>query len=96
MGKLLVICAQRYNGHELWTLLGVLLEHDHTFEVVSQKVLIRDELTMQPNTLERTVYKVQVEEVELFDAICIVSGNMQDTEAYWTDTHVGVLLQEFK
>ena len=93
MSKVLVICAKRYNGHELWTLLGILQERNHTFEVVSQETLIRDELTLQPNTIERTVYQVTPEAVGLFDAVCVVSGNMADTEAYWTDKHVISLLQ---
>jgi len=92
---LLVICAKRYNGHELWTLLGVLQERDYEFEVVSQALLIRDELTLKPNTIERTVYDVSPDEIreEKFAAVCVVSGNMSDTEAYWTDPHVLNLLQ---
>ena len=85
MSHLLGICAKRYNGHELWMLLGVLQNREHTFEVVSQDVLIRDELTLQPNTLKRTVYEVGVKDRHGFDAVCIVSGNMDDTEAYWED-----------
>lgn len=93
MSKLLVICAKRYNGHELWTLLGVLQERGHEFEVVSQETTIRDELTLRPNTIERTVYNV--EDTEDFDAVCVVSGNMLDTEAYWKDIHVIELLKAF-
>ncbi len=94
MSKLLVICAKRYNGHELWTLLGVLQDRGHDFEVVSQKTLIRDELTLRPNTLERTVY--EVEDTKDFNAVVIVSGNMADTEAYWTDKHVLDTLIQFQ
>ena len=32
--KVLVVCARRYNGHELWTFLGVLQEAEIEFEVV--------------------------------------------------------------
>lgn len=95
MSHLLVICAKRYNGHELWTMLGVIQERGHTFEVVSQSTLIRDELTLKPNTIKRTVYDVDPNEVEDFDAIVVVSGNMKDTEAYWTDNAVIGLLEEF-
>lgn len=94
--KHLVICAKRYNGHELWTLLGVLQERGHTFEVVSQETLIRDELTLRPNTIERTVYEVKPSEIGSFESIVVVSGNMKDTEAYWTDEHVQELLQTFR
>ncbi len=96
MAKLLVVCAKRYNGHELWTLLGVLQARGHEFEVVSQETLIRDELTLQPNTIERTVYEVDAKQLDPFQGICVVSGNMEDTEAYWTDKHVTALLHEFR
>lgn len=96
MSHLLVICAKRYNGHELWTLLGVLQDRGHSFEVVSQETLIRDELTLKPTQLERTVYEVGSEETGDFDAVCIVSGNMEDTEAYWTDRFIENLLMDFE
>ena len=96
MACLLVICAKRYNGHELWTLLGVLQERGHTFEVVSQEKLVMDELTLQPNTLERTVYEVSPKSCAKFDGVCIVSGNMSDTQSYWTDSHVQELLIQFR
>lgn len=96
MSNVLVICAKRYNGHELWTLLGTLQERGHTFEVVSQETLIRDELTLQPNTLERTVYQVTSDETPQFDGVSVVSGNMKDTEAYWSDKHVIDLLTSFR
>lgn len=96
MSKVLVICARRYNGHELWTLLGVLQQRGHAFDVVSTAYVIRDELTMQPNTIPRLLYEVQPEEHVNYDGICVVSGNMSDTEAYWTDPHVIDLLQTFR
>ncbi len=95
MSKLLVICAKRYNGHELWTLLDVVQARGHAFEVVSTEKLIRDELTLRPNTLERTVYDVECQETRDFDAVAIVSGNMKDTEAYWEDDFVEGLLLDF-
>lgn len=97
MSNLLVICAKRYNGHELWTLLGVLQARGHSFEVVSQATLIKDELTLRPNTIARTVWEVKPsEEVDKFDGVIVVSGNMSDTEAYWKDTHVEEILKTFK
>lgn len=96
MSKVLIICARRYNGHELWTLLGVLQGRGHAFEVVSQEMLIRDELTLRPNTLERTVYYVAAHETKDFDAVVVVSGNMKDTEAYWSDNFVAELLLDFR
>lgn len=96
MANLLVICAKRYNGHELWTLLGVLQARGHSFEVVSQDTLIKDELTLRPNTINRTVWEVPFTEADSYDAVVVVSGNMADTEAYWTDKHVIGLLQSFR
>ncbi len=96
MSTVLVICARRFNAHELFTLLGILGERGHEFEVVSQDTTIRDELTMQPNTIERAVHDVSPTEVANFDCVCVVSGNMADTEAYWTDKHVEVLLRAFR
>lgn len=92
MSKVLVVCAKRYNGHELWTALGVLQGRGHTFEVVSQDLEIRDELTLRPNSIERTVW--EVEDIDKFDAMMVVSGNMADTEAYWDDKHVLSLIEE--
>lgn len=88
--RALVICARRYNGHELWTLLGVLQQNDIAFDVVSTDKIIKDELTFQPNTIDHTVYEVSSLELHdnKYDALCVVSGNMADTEAYWHDTHV--------
>ncbi len=96
MSHLLIICAKRYNGHELWTLLGILQNREHTFEVVSQEIIIRDEKSLRPNTTERTVYEVMLGTVNNFDAVCVVSGNMADTEAYWNDEWVGKLLVAFR
>ncbi len=91
--SLLVICAKRYNGHELWTALGTFSERGINFEVVSSETLIRDELTMQPNTIERTFNEISPLEVDTkFDGIVLVSGNMADTEAYWDDKHIARLL----
>lgn len=94
MSHVLVVCAKRYNGHELWVALGVMKQRGHTFEVVSQDTLIRDELTLRPNTIKRTVWEVSPSEISNFDAIMIVSGNMSDTEAYWDDKHVLALIEQ--
>lgn len=96
MSHVLVICARRYNGHELWMLLGTLHNKGHTFEVVSTELIVKDELTFQPNSLKRTVYDVKDTDSAAFDAISVVSGNMKDTEAYWTDKHIHNLLLSFR
>jgi putative intracellular protease/amidase len=79
--NVLVVCAKRYNGHELWVTLGVLQSRGHTSEVVSTQTLISDEVTGQANTIKRTLDDVAT--LEGFDALVFVSGNMQDTEAHW-------------
>jgi putative intracellular protease/amidase len=50
-------------------------------------------MTLRPNTIERTVYEVK--NTSPFDGVCVVSGNMKDTEAYWTDVHVVDILRSF-
>lgn len=93
MAHVLVVCAKRYNGHELWTALGVIQNRGHTFEVVSQSTRIMDEITFKPNDIDRTVWEVRPEEIANYDGIMIVSGNMKDTEDYWDDVHVLRLIQ---
>jgi protease I len=92
--KVLVVCARRYNGHELWTALGVIQESGIDFEVVSQDLYIQDEVTGQSNVIDRTVYQVDPSEVALHDGLMIVSGNMKDTESYWNDRAVLRLVEE--
>jgi putative intracellular protease/amidase len=79
--KVLVVCSRRYNGHELWTFLGVLHEGGILAEVISTDTLIMDEITFQPNTIERTLD--DVETLDGFDGLAFISGNMKDTEATW-------------
>jgi putative intracellular protease/amidase len=81
--KVLIVVARQYNGHELWTTLGILQEADIGFEVISTQTDIVDEVTGQPNTIERTIDDFSVEEIADFDGLAIVSGNMADTELYW-------------
>lgn len=90
--KILVVVARRYNGHELWTALGVLQQADIDFEVVSTNTIIADEITGRPNKIERTLD--EVDSLEGFDGLMIVSGNMDDTEAYWYDPRVQKLVQQ--
>lgn len=84
--KVLIVCAQRYNGHELWTLLGILQEAGIEFEVVSTALVIEDEITFQPNVVERTMY--DIDDITSFDGLAFVSGNMKDTEAHWDNSRV--------
>ncbi len=86
--KVLIVVARRYNGHELWTALGILNEAGIEFEVISTETLIKDEVTFQENTIERTINDVDPEEIFEFDGLMIISGNMADTELYWTHPRV--------
>jgi putative intracellular protease/amidase len=81
--KVLIVCARRYNGHELWTTLGVLQESGIGFEVISSDRLIMDEVTFKPNKIQRTIEDVEASELDELDGLMIISGNMDDTEAYW-------------
>lgn len=92
--RVLVVCAKLYNGHELWTTLGVLQEQGYEFEVVSTETVIADEITFEGNRLERTVYDVP--NLDAFDAIMFISGNMQYTEAHWDDRKILSLVDEAK
>jgi putative intracellular protease/amidase len=62
------------------------------FDLVSTDYIIQDEITMRPNKIEQTVY--EVEDLSKYDGIMVVSGNMEDTEAYWTDKKVLSLVRE--
>lgn len=90
MSHILVVCARRYNGHELWTALGVIKQRGHTFELISTDYIIQDEITMRPNKIKRIIDEVEPQEIRAgkFDAFMIVSGNMDDTEAYWKHDRV--------
>ena len=90
MSHILVVCARRYNGHELWTALGVIKNRGHTFELISTDYVIQDEITLRPNKINRTIDDVSPDEITegKFDAFMIVSGNMADTEAYWRHSKV--------
>lgn len=93
--RILVLCARRYNGHELWTALGVFQGRGFGFDVVSTDHVIKDELTFQANTIEQLVYDIphSLSSFDPYDAFVIVSGNMKDTEKYWTDPHVQGLVK---
>lgn len=92
--KVLVVVAQRYNGHELWTALGVLQQQGIEFEVISTQYIIADEITGEPNTIERLLSEDTT--LEGFDGLMFVSGNMADTEAYWHDKRTQRLVEEAK
>lgn len=81
--KVLIVVAQRFNGHELWTSLGILQRRGHEFEVTSVGTTLVDEVTYFATKIERTIDEVPT--LKGFDGLLFVSGNMQDTESYWHD-----------
>ena len=89
--KVLVIVARRYNGHELWTALGVMQEAGIEFDVVSRTKNIVDEVTRQPNTIEMVLEDVT--SLDGYDGLMFVSGNMDDTESHWHDPHIQSLVE---
>ena len=92
MAHVLVIASRRYNGHELWTALGVMQHRDHTFEVVSTARILRDEITGNPVKIERLTH--EVESMKGFDGLMFISGNMEDTEATWYNETALKLVRE--
>jgi hypothetical protein len=54
------------------------------FDVASTAYLIEDEVTGQSNTITLTLDDVDQEAVSKYDGLMFVSGNMKDTEYYWT------------
>ena len=92
--KVLVLVARRYNGHELWVALGVMQDRGHTAEVASVSNIIEDEVTGQRNTIGLLIPNINT--IEKWDALMVVSGNMQDTESYWRMPAVQELVVKFK
>lgn len=93
--RVLLVVARRYNGHELWTALKLLQANKIDFEVVSTDYLVRDEITLQPNNIDRILTDLPENVVDDFDGFMIVSGNMDDTEAYWEHPIVQKLVKDF-
>lgn len=93
MARVLVVVARQFNGHELWTALGILKKTGHTFEVVSKDKHISDEVTGRRVHVHRTLYEANLM-TEPFDGLMFVSGNMKDTEEYWKNSKVQDLVHQ--
>jgi len=91
--KVLIIVANKYNGHELWTALGIIQQAGIEFEIVSTDYIVRDEITLQPHEIRLTLNDSF--SLAPFSGFMIVSGNMKDTEAYWTDKRVETIIRWF-
>lgn len=89
----LVIVARRYNGHEFWVALGTLRKRGHKVTVASTDYNIEDEVTGRPNRIKLLVR--DIEEIDEYDALMVVSGNMQDTEAHWHSPVTQRIVEQF-
>lgn len=86
--KALLVVAQMFNGHELWMTMKVLAKAGIETEVISTNRIMKDEVTMEQFVTERTIDDVDPNELDNFDGLMIISGNMKLTEAYWKNPRV--------
>lgn len=93
MSRILVICVRQYNGHELWTALGVIRKRGHSFDLASTAHVIMDEVTFERNRIKLTIDEIG--DLTQYDAFMVVSGNMKDTEGYWDDPRVLDIIEKF-
>jgi putative intracellular protease/amidase len=93
--KVLVICARRYNGFELWNGLKALVDRGIKFELTSVSKHIEDEVTAEPRRVLRTYHEVTDAEVSEFAGLMVISGNRIDTQAHYDDKQVQHLVDEF-
>lgn len=95
--RVLVICSRRYNQHQLWGALNVMLERGHSSEVVSTDYIIQDEESLSPNRISRTLDDLKDLQAltESFDALMVISGNHYDTESYWSDKRALAIVDAF-
>lgn len=92
--KVLVIVSRRYNGHELWTTLGVLQEAKIEFEVVATTKVIADEVSGQVNSNERTLDDIDPNEMgDVFQGLLVVSGFTSDTMLHWNHKKVQAIVE---
>jgi putative intracellular protease/amidase len=86
--KVLLVVAQMFNGHELWMTMKVLAREGIEAEVISTKRIMKDEVTMEQFATKRTIKDVHPDELDDFDGLMVISGNMKLTEAYWKNPRV--------
>jgi putative intracellular protease/amidase len=91
--KVLVICARRFNGHELWMTLDVLLERGHTFVVAATEPIIADELDLSDQVRVAALVGSALR-MQDYEGLMVVSGNMKDTESLWYHKDVQRLVVE--
>lgn len=94
--KVLLVVAQMFNGHELWCTLNVLTKANIEAEVISTDRVMQDEVTFERFVTERTIDDVDPDEMDNFDGIMVISGNMKLTEAYWKNPRVLEYIQRMQ
>lgn len=92
--NVLVITPRRYNKRELWMSLGILQNRGHVSKVASTAYSIEDEATGQRSTIKLLVSDIKA--IDEYDALMVVSGNPQDTEAYWSMPEVQRIVKQFR
>jgi putative intracellular protease/amidase len=92
MAKVLVICSRQFNGHELKNLLTGIRRGGHQYTLASTDYVLEDEVT---HNMIRCRLLVQDATDEGFDALAFSSGDMRDSEGYWTNPHCERLVKAF-
>jgi len=81
MAHVLIVVSRRYNPGEFLGSIKVLKQRGHTFDIVSSSLVITSEVKHTPNKLSRVIDEVQ--SMDGYDGLIIISGNPSDTEIYW-------------
>jgi putative intracellular protease/amidase len=89
VAHVLVVCDRRFNGNQLWIALGTLTKRGHTYKLISTSLNVEDERTKVKYLVHGVVGEVPVEAIGTeFQAYMMISGNPEDTEAYWRDASI--------
>jgi putative intracellular protease/amidase len=93
--NVLVLTVNKYNGHELWSGLGILQSRGHTFKIASTTLLIEDETTGGYNRAHMVWNDLKKQDLEEYDGLMIVSGDPKQTEKMWKDHQIEFLVGNF-
>jgi putative intracellular protease/amidase len=90
----LVICARRYNPHELYTVIDVLDARGYSPSIVSTDSVIQDMYTGEPF---RATYSLETagQYHTVSSGIIFVEGELKDTQVLWTDKTVLEVVASF-
>lgn len=90
----MIVCDRRYNSHQFWTALDTLKKRGHTFDVISTDYIIQDEITLEASRIEQTINDIDHFDHYKYDAFMLISGNPEDTKAYWDNSIVHTYIRE--